>query len=146
MKWQLALGSAVVLSFCTSAYVFGDAPASPDFSGTWQSESDGAVKWVLKQDDGKIHIQELRGSGVEADYSCPLGGTECNIEDSGHSEKTCLYFNGPKLVELRTRGEDVVKRRFTLSDGGKTMELELLPISPPGKTEKLAFQKVDTAH
>jgi hypothetical protein len=44
-------------------------------------------------------------------------------------------------VELRTRGNVVVKRRFGLKDGGKTLEVELMPIAPSGKTETILYAK-----
>jgi hypothetical protein len=52
-----------------------------------------------------------------------------------------LWQNGPKLVELRTRGDRVTKRRFTLADKGSTLDVEVLPISPPGETQTLAYSR-----
>jgi hypothetical protein len=52
-----------------------------------------------------------------------------------------LWFNGPKLVELRTRGSEVTRRRFTLTSDGKSLEVELSPMSSPGKTEILAYSR-----
>jgi hypothetical protein len=46
-----------------------------------------------------------------------------------------MWFNGPKLVELETRGAQVVKRRFSITGDGDTMDLETIPIVPTGKSE-----------
>ncbi|HME05516.1 MAG TPA: hypothetical protein VKG25_00640 [Bryobacteraceae bacterium] len=119
----------------------GFSQTQPDLSGKWQSKSDGNLRWVLAQTPDQIHVQEYSGSSLKADYVCNELGKECEIKDSGHSEKTSFWFNGPKLVELRVHGGNVVKRRYDLLDDGKTLEVELLPISPPGKTEKLEFAR-----
>jgi hypothetical protein len=41
---------------------------------------------------------------------------------------------------LETKGNDVVKRRLTLTNAS-TLEMEVIPIVPPGKTGKLVFTK-----
>jgi hypothetical protein len=53
-----------------------------------------------------------------------------------------MWFNGPKLVELETSGTQVVKRRFSITGNGDTMDLEAIPIAPVGKVETSHFKGV----
>jgi hypothetical protein len=104
---------------------------------------DQAVTWSFAQDGDQLHVQEVAGSKLKADFTCNLEGRECAIKDAGHAEKVTLYLNGMTLVELCTRGNNVVKRRFALAEDGKTMELEVMPIAPPGRAEKAEFARED---
>jgi hypothetical protein len=133
--------AVIVFVGCSVGLAQAQSLSAADLSGTWTDTSDGSVKWILNQDVSTIHIKEVRGTEVKADYSCQVDGPECKLRDSGREEMTSLYFNGPKLVELRTRGEDVVKRRFTASADGKTLTVEVIPIAPSGKTETLTFAR-----
>jgi hypothetical protein len=59
-----------------------------------------------------------------------------------------LWFNGPKLVELETRGSEVVKRRFEIISQGdganEVMEMELIPIVPSEKTQTFRYKRVQS--
>jgi hypothetical protein len=52
-----------------------------------------------------------------------------------------MWFNGTKLVELETVGNQVVKRRFTVTGDGDTMELETIPMVPSGSSEITHFKR-----
>ena len=54
-----------------------------------------------------------------------------------------MWFNGPRLVELETKGSEVVKRRFMILPKGDVMEMELIPIVPGGKPETFQFKRVE---
>lgn len=69
-------------------------------------------------------------------------GKECASEDAGRRSKVSMWFNGPMLVELETRGSQIVKRRFRITANGDTMDLETIPIVPPGKSETVHFKRV----
>ena len=43
-------------------------------------------------------------------------------------------------MELETRGSDVIKRRFHAVDGD-TLEVEVIPLNPAGKTEAVQFRR-----
>jgi hypothetical protein len=116
------------------------APA-PSLSGTWVLSKDPSVKLVVEQTPEKVHVKELKADEVRTEYTCNLDGKDCSIKEEGHSAKVALWFNGPKLVELRTRGSEVTRRRFTLASDGKSLEVELSPMSSPGKTEILAYSR-----
>src|ERR687892_593199 len=61
----------------------------------------------------------------------------------GESGQVSMYYNGPVLVELDMNGDHVTKKRLHLAADGKAMEMEVVPISPPGASEKLVFAKTD---
>ena len=117
------------------------AAQTASLSGTWVLGKDSSVKLVVEQTPEKIHVKELKGDEVRTEYTCNLDGKDCSIKEEGHSAKVALWFNGPKLVELRTRGSEVTRRRFTLTGDGKSLEVELSPMSSPGKTEILAYSR-----
>lgn len=114
---------------------------TPSLSGTWVLTRDSTVKLVVEQMPDKIHVKELKGDAVLTEYTCNVDGKDCSIKEEGHAAKVALWFNGPKLVELRTRGSEVTRRRFTLGGDGKSLEVELSPMSTPGKTEILAYSR-----
>jgi len=120
------------------------AAQTPDVSGTWQSNSDVSLKWILDQKSGTIHVQELVGDKVEADFTCPLTGQECDAKEGGHSEKVMMYFNGDKLVEICERGNSSVKKRLILSADGKTLTVNTVPLSSDQKAETISFRRQST--
>jgi len=76
------------------------------------------------------------------EFQCNTVGKECS-EKHG---KVSMWFNGPKLVVMETRGSDVVKRRFEASADGGALEMEVIPIAPSGKTEKVALKRVTSTN
>lgn len=124
-----------------AGFAVAQTASAPSLSGTWVLAKDTSVKLVVEQTPEKVHVKELRGDEVRTEYTCNLDGKDCSIKEEGHSAKVALWFNGPKLVELRTRGSEVTRRRFTLASDGKSLEVELSPMSSPGKTEILAYSR-----
>jgi hypothetical protein len=138
---MIAKLAIVVLSGTFAAAAFAQTSnAPPDISGSWVNAANGANKMVLTEKDGKLRVEEFSNGGKLTDYLCALDGRECAVKEDGHSEKVMVYFNGPKLVEIKERGNDTVKRRFTLSADGKTLDVEMIPLSGEQKAEKLTFQ------
>jgi hypothetical protein len=43
---------------------------------------------------------------------------------------------------METKGNLVLKRRFSITGDGDTMDLETIPIAPPGKVETSHFRRV----
>jgi hypothetical protein len=132
--------AALAAIFAAGAYAQSNT-ATPDVSGTWLNNADAASKLVLTEKDGKLRIQELSSDKPVADYTCAMDGKECTVKESGHSEKVMIYYNGPKVVEIKERGEETVKRRFAVGSDGKTLEVEIIPLSGPQKPEKQTFQR-----
>ena len=129
--------AAACFSLTMSAFAQDSTDAS--YSGTWLLQNNSTTKWVFEQHGDRIRIQKIAGSETVADYTCNTSGKECDIKIDGHKATVSLWFNGNDLVELETRGHVVVKRRFEFLKDGKQMDVETIPISPPGKTEKLTF-------
>ena len=94
-----------------------DTEARGKLAGKWQP-ADGQKSdygtWVLEaKETGVRVIQEANGQKV-AEYECNTMGRECEMQEDGRSAKVSMWFNGPRLVQMRTRGSEVVKRRFLL--------------------------------
>ncbi len=125
---------AIVLPFALAAQ-------GPNTSGTWVSESDPSITWVIAQTPEDIHVQEINGDKTEADFTCPLSGRVCEAKENGHSETIMMYFNGGKLVMLRERGSDSSKEWLTVSADGNVLTIEGVPLSSKDKASKTSFRR-----
>jgi hypothetical protein len=114
--------------------------------GKWQqSDGNGEAKstWALEEVTAdSIHVTNSSGAQTVAEFECNTLGKECAVKDAGRKSKVSMWFNGPKLVELETKGSQVVKRRFSITGDGDAMELETIPIAPDGKVETAHFKRV----
>ena len=139
-------GLVVLLAaFVLTPSSFAQSSSGPvDMSGTWVDQSNAGDKLVLLEKGDKIQVREMDGDKVVADYTCNLNGAQCSTKEDGHSVNVMIYYNGSKLVEIKERGSDVEKRRFTLADDGKTMQVEVIPLSGEGKTSRRTYQKQDS--
>ena len=134
----------------TSLFAFGAvADENADrarLAGAWQVQNEAgtpsASVWVLDEKNDSMHITNMKGDRKLAEFECNTVGHECEIEDSGRHAKVSLWFSGPKLVELETRGDEVVKRRFAVSGQADTLELELIPVVPTGRTETMQLKRL----
>lgn len=114
--------------------------------GKWQqSDGNADVKSTWDLEEGladSIHVTNTSGSQTVAEFECNTVGKECAFKDAGRKSKVSMWFNGPKLVQMETRGSQVVKRRFSITGDGDTMDLETIPIAPAGKVETSHFKRV----
>jgi hypothetical protein len=112
-------------------------------TGKWLSDGNGEAKstWTLKEVGDSIHVNNSNATGIIVEFDCNVGGKECEIKHAGHKSKVAMWFNGPKLVEMETIGTQVVKRRFTVTGNGDTMDLETIPLVPGGETETTHFKR-----
>lgn len=140
------LASACSL-LCFGALQLGadDTTARAELIGAWQPK-DTAVKdvgmWTFQSKGSDvIHITYAVGDQKMVEIECETTGKDCKVKDSGKSAKVSMWYSGRNLVSLETRGDEVVKRRFDVDDGG-ALEVETIPIQPAGKTEKLEFRRV----
>jgi len=142
MSFRILCLTAFLGAFLSTIAVAEDSAERAKLTGAWQSQ-EGAVKavWILESQGDAIHITNSQGDKKIAEYACTLG-KECEVKEGGRKVKVTLYFNGSKLVMLETKGEEVVKRRFGAAEQGDTLELEVIPVVPDGKTETLHFQRV----
>ena len=118
---------------------WGQKAANTNLSGTWSLQSDSAIKWTLTQTADSVQLKEMKGAEVQADLSCNIGGKECDGKDEGHTVKVSMWFNGPKLVVLETRGNDITRSRLEVGAKGQTLKVEVTHMSSGTKSEKLTF-------
>src|SRR5579862_423659 len=133
-------------TFLGSIAFADDTTERAKLTGTWQAqEGAGAAKsvWIFDSQGDAMHITNSQGDKKIAEFACNLG-KECEVKDAGRKVKVTLYFNGPKLVVLETRGEEVVKKRFGVTETGDILELEVIPVGP-GKAETLHFTRLQNA-
>ena len=115
-------------------------------AGTWQAESASTGEtpstWTLEEKGDAMHMTRSEGARKLADFECNTDGKECSVADSGKQMKVSMWYSGGKLVELETRGSDVVKRRFGISAQEDKLEVEVMPIVPQGKPEKIVCKRM----
>jgi hypothetical protein len=132
--------------------LFAQDVAHPNFTGTWHLDTAksqiltklDATDWAIRQDDTSIAIDN-QAQGHTASLKCGTDGSNCKAKPEGEAGEVTFYYNGAMLVETEFIGRSkdrVVKKRMKLGDDGKTMEIEVLHISPQGPTEKWVFAKM----
>jgi hypothetical protein len=125
--------------------------AHPNFTGTWHLDTAKsqiltkleATDWAIHQDDTSIVIDQ-QAPGHPSTVKCGTDGTNCKAKPEGETGEVMFYYNGAMLVETDFIGRSkdrVVKKRMKLGEDGKTMEIEVLHISPQGPPEKWVFAK-----
>ena len=138
-----------ILWFAAAVLVGGTslAPALADdvssrakISGTWEGENNG--KWILENKGDSFHVVYQERDEKVMDFECSTAGKECDVKVGGHGAKVILYYNGPLLVEMETRGSDVVKRRFGVDESGQELAVDLMPLVPSGKDSTAHFKRV----
>lgn len=133
--------SIVAFSLLVAGSTFADDGAVRDkLTGKWQSDGNGDT-WILKEAGDSIHVSNSSNAQIVAEFDCNTVGKECAVKRSGHKATVSMWFNGEKLVELETTGDRVVKRRFSVTGNGDTMDLEVIPITPIGPTAIMHFKR-----
>jgi hypothetical protein len=117
--------------------------------GSWElqnpAENIPAASWTFSATGHSMRVKQLEGGSKVADFECETEGTPCEIKTGGKRAMVSLWYNGPLLVEMETKGPDVVKRRFKILPASDTMEMEVIPIVPGGKTETFGFKRAQLA-
>jgi hypothetical protein len=117
--------------------------------GSWELQSPSgstpAISWTFTATGHSMRVKQLEGGSKVAEFECETEGTPCEIKAGGKRAMVSLWFNGPRLVEMETKGSDVVKRRFKVLPASDTMEMEVIPIVPGGKTETFEFKRAQLA-
>jgi len=118
--------------------------------GTWEpqgvtAENTAASSWTFSAARNSMQVTEAEAGKKITDFACGTGGTPCEVKTAGKKATVSLWFNGPSLVEMETKGSEVVKRRFKILPQGDAMEMEVIPIVPSGKTETLQFKRAQLA-
>jgi hypothetical protein len=108
-------------------------------SGSWQAKDGSGDMWVIEENGDAIRMSNAKGAEKATEIECNTVGRECELKRDGKKGTVSIYFNGPKLVELETRGSEVVKRRFAVTQNGDTLEVEVIPVVPDGNPKKLDY-------
>ena len=140
---------AIAALFAGPMLLADDVDDRSKLMGKWELQkaphSDKTPVWVvediLKNKDEFIHITRSVGGQTVSDFECNVG-LECAVKDAGKAAKVMMYFNGARLVETETKGNEVVKRRFTIASNDDTLEVEVMRVVPAGDTEKLVFKRL----
>jgi hypothetical protein len=150
VKYTVRRGSmkTSAVALCT-LLLAGSALAADDedrakLAGKWQqSEGNGEARstWTLENMGDSIHVINSNPTETIEEFDCNTLGKECAIKKAGHKSKVSLWFNGAALIELETTGNRVVKRRFTVTGNGDTMDLETIPIVPGGQPDTVHFKR-----
>jgi len=135
---------AVCFAFVAAAALAQDTDDRPNLAGKWQvdpARSDGGNDVILNIEatDETVHYKQ-QTRGEIAEFNCTTDGKECPMTVGGHKAKVSLWYNGPSLIVMETKGNNVVKRRLTMT--GTSLQMEVIPIVPQGKTDKLVFNKL----
>jgi hypothetical protein len=136
----LNFGMLVILIAAAAAWADDDADRAK-LAGAWQLQDVTAREagtWSFQHHGPTIHSTHVALDQTSTQYECATSGRECDFTTPGKPGKVSLWFNGAKLVLLETRGPEVVKRRFLVKDNH--LEMEIIPISPGGKTETIILQ------
>jgi hypothetical protein len=140
MKPIIVIG-ALAVAACALA---SDMDQRAKLAGSWRIQTAGskeASAYTLQALEDGMRISGTDEGKVIVDVNCKMA-QECKIKDEGHSATATMYFNGAKLVENVTLGSRVVRKRYSVTDDGNTMQLEVIPIEPDGKTEVIVFKRV----
>jgi hypothetical protein len=126
------------------------AAERPDLNGVWQLNTNSLAAesklksetMVIHQSEDTVQISDDRtgknGKEIKNEIDCNTMGQECKLKNT----QVSLYYNGSVLVLVETQRENVIKKRLTESEDGKTLSVEVIHIAPPNqKTENLTFTK-----
>jgi hypothetical protein len=134
------------IMFVATAALADDSAARAKLLGRWQPverATNSPVVWTFENKGSNVLriVYSIAGQNV-SEFQCTATGRECEMTDSGKPAKASMWFNGSKLVQLETKGQDVVKRRFSAAESGEALDVEVIPIVPEGKAEVFHFRRV----
>ena len=139
--------------FYLSALAFGAiamAAGRGELNGTWQLDRNHSAAGeeklksetlAIQQSEDAVHIDDAivaaDGKERKSNIQCNTVGKECQVK----GEQISMWYNGPMLVMMETRGTTVVKKRLKTSDDGQTLQLEVIHIVPQSESENFTFVK-----
>jgi len=113
------------------------AAEHPLLTGAWEATG-AAGKIEIQQAGDSIQITETEHD-KHTTFECNTVGKTCKIKGGEIS----FWYNGEKLVMIESmRGSTrVTEKRWSLSQDGKTLNLEVVHIAPAGSSEKIAYNR-----
>ncbi|MGH9581800.1 MAG: hypothetical protein ACRD4O_02550, partial [Bryobacteraceae bacterium] len=83
-------------------------PAPPNFSGNWQLDaaksqtSSQNVTLAIQEKASNIRFKrvvgETGGKSVVSQFTCQIGGKQCDFDEGGHKANVSLWYDGSALV------------------------------------------------
>jgi hypothetical protein len=146
--WLRFAACSATLLFLTVTVRADDWAERAKLDGSWQAPAvgkDPGSVWTFQDKDTTLLVTETRNGEKLLEIDCNTEGKECSARRSGKTVKVSLFYNGPKLVEIETRGNDVVRRRFDASGTGGMLRIEVMPMSPPGKAETIELKRLTSS-
>jgi hypothetical protein len=116
------------------------ATARAALVGSWV-QNGGSAGWVIDSRADGLHIKQIEGSGPIADFECNTYGQNCEVKIAGHKVTESFYYNGATLIQLETKGDQIVERRFSVLPSGNAMKVEVTPMSGKMQKEELEFER-----
>jgi len=113
--------------------------------GSWQRQDDSAKEvnvWVLEMKGEALHITVSVGDQKVSEFLCSPKGAECEGTVKGAKASVRMYYDGSALVQFETRGEDVTRRRLTVTGQPDMMEIDVMPIIGSDKAETLHLKRI----
>ena len=137
-------------AMCLTVFLGGafsaDRPDRGRLVGAWQgmsvADSNNGTVWVIEDKGNTLHLMRSEGSRKIEEFECSTSGHECSGRDSGRKTIVSMWFNSGVLVQMETKGSEVVKRRFAVADQGDSMEIQTVLITPTGPTETARFTRL----
>ena len=116
----------------------------PELNGTWQlsSNHEGRLKFetlLIQQTPDGVKISESGSKEKTVDIACGVDGHGCKLKEGEIS----FWYDGPALVmmEMHHNRDVVTETRLVLSVDGKTLNLEMIHVSPPGSSSTSTFKR-----
>lgn len=136
---------AAILRLLLATMLADDQNDRQKLIGSWEEqgavESAQASGWIFSTAQDSIRVTQLEGNNKVAEFACGTDGNLCEIRNAGKKATVAIWFNGPRLVVLETKGSEVIKRRFKIHPASDIMEMEVIPIVPDGRTETFQFKR-----
>jgi hypothetical protein len=131
----------LLIAFAASTAFAADRP---ELNGTWQISSThgGRLKFetlLIQQTEDGVKISESGAKEKTVDFACHVDGRACKLKEG----EVTFWYNGPALVmiEMHHNRDVVIQTRLVPSEDGKTLNLELTQVSPPGSSSTFTFKK-----
>jgi hypothetical protein len=109
--------------------------------GNWQRQ-DGAAVLFIEMKGAAVHITESLGDQKVSEFECPPKGSDCEGKVEGKKASVSMYYDGPALVQLLSKGSDVTRRRLAVTGQGDMMDIEVMPIVGADKAETLHLKRI----
>ncbi len=131
---------AAVSQLTTPLRADDKATARAALVGSWV-QNGGATGWIIESRTDGLHVTQIEGSGPIADFECNTYGQNCEVKIAGHKATESLYYNGSALVQLETKGDQIVERRFSVLPSGNSLKVEVTPMGGKMQKEQLEFER-----